>query len=171
MGEPIGPLIILAVRLIIPLTIFKWPLYGGLLSLLADYFDLELINLINKGQFSNYQAADKMLDLYYLTFEAWVALHWQNLLAKTTALFLFLHRMIGTTVFEITKAEVWLFLFPNFFENFFLLYTAIIFAIKREPTISKKRLFILLFIISLPKLYQELFAHLVNLQPWPGSFN
>ena len=63
-----GELIIILVRLVVPLSIFRWPLAGGVASMLLDALDVVLIEMIGLGGFSNYASLDKALDMYYLSF-------------------------------------------------------------------------------------------------------
>ena len=58
-------LIIILIRLIVPLTILRWPLAGGLFSMLLDALDVVLIEMIGQGGFEHYAALDKM--------KAWLA--------------------------------------------------------------------------------------------------
>jgi len=39
-------LIVIAIRLVVPLTILRWPLAGGLLSLVVDAIDVVLVDAI-----------------------------------------------------------------------------------------------------------------------------
>src|SRR5438874_1767189 len=74
-----GELIIIALRLIVPLTILRWPLAGGLAAMVLDALDVVLIEFIPGGSFGDHYAAlDKLLDSYYLAIELAVALRWKN---------------------------------------------------------------------------------------------
>ena len=42
-------LIIVAIRLLVPVTILRWPLLGGVLSLIADALDIVLATLLDLG--------------------------------------------------------------------------------------------------------------------------
>src|SRR5262245_55908879 len=116
-----GELIIIALRLLVPLTIFRWPLAGGLAAMLLDGLDVVLIELIPGGSFGDhYHTLDKLLDTYYLTIELIVALRWKNPWAKWPAAVLFGYRLAGVALFELTQARIMLFIFPNLFENWWL---------------------------------------------------
>lgn len=161
--------IIIFLRLLIPLTIFKSPFLGGLASLVIDYFDMDLMRYFGVEVSETYQTLDKILDIYYLSFEFLMISTWKDYFVKNIAKFLFLYRMVGVIIFEATKIEKTLFFFPNLFENFFLLYFGLIFFLEKEPVILKKKIIIMLSILLILKLYQEFFLHFVNVQPWPGS--
>lgn len=152
--------IVLTLRLLIPFTIFRWPLLGGLLALAADFYDFPLLNTFGWGFLTpeTYQPVDKMLDIYYLSFEFLIALRWSDLLARKSAVALFLWRLIGVVVFELTHMRKLLFFTPNIFEYFYLAFLAIK---KFNPgfRLTKKAMTIMLFTIGVPKLIHEYILH------------
>jgi hypothetical protein len=111
-------LIVILTRLIIPFSIFRWPLWGALASIVADGLDYIIFDLTT-GQLPTYQQIDKLLDIYYLSIEFLVSLQWMKL-AKFTSISLFAYRLIGVVLFEVTNMHVFLFIFPNVFEYFFI---------------------------------------------------
>jgi len=121
---PLGIVIIFALRLLVPLTIFRWPLWGGLASLIIDAADTNIVKPFGV-EIPNYTFTDKYLDTYYLTIELLVSLRWLNKLAKRTSAALYIWRLIGIVAFQITKVEYILFLTPNLFENFFIFYAVL----------------------------------------------
>ncbi len=112
-------LLIVLIRIIVPLTILRWPLAGGVLALLADALDIVLASLIDLGGLWSYHSLDKYLDTYYLGLEAIVAQRWLAL-PRWTATLLFGYRLIGVVLLEPTNIRMLLFVFPALFENFFL---------------------------------------------------
>lgn len=64
--------VILVLRLLVPLAIFRYPFLGGLASIWLDGIDwsVNLFGLVNLH--ANYILLDKILDLYYLSIEACV---------------------------------------------------------------------------------------------------
>lgn len=160
-----GPLIVVILRLIVPLSIFKNPLLGGVLSMLLDAIDVVLIDVIDQGNFSNYHQLDKYLDIYYLSFELIMLLKFKSALIRRTAIFLFVYRFIGFLLFEFSQIRIFLFLFPNLFENFFLF----VFAYKHffDKEISTYRgLILILLILLIPKMAQEYLLHFAEAKPW-----
>ena len=119
-------LIVIALRLVLPLTILRWPLAGGLLALVIDAVDVVLVDAIagvlgQPPEFGPiYAQLDKWLDLYYLTLELVVARRWTEVVPRRTAYVLFAWRLIGVILFEITLFRPLLVVFPNLFENYFL---------------------------------------------------
>ena len=150
-------LIIILIRLIVPLTIFRWPLAGGVLALIADALDIVLATLLDLGGLWNYHNLDKYLDTYYLTIEVIVAQRWEAL-PRWTATALFGYRVIGVILFEATNIRMFLFFFPSLFENFFLFYAA---AQQFFPQyeLTERRLALWLAVLLVPKMVQEYFLH------------
>lgn len=159
---PLGLIAIFSLRLLVPLTIFRWPLAGGIASLISDALDTNIVKLFGV-EIPNYTLTDKYLDTYYLTIELLVSLYWVNKLARNTSIFLYVWRLAGLLAFQFTKGEYWLFIAPNLFENFFL-FIVVMQLLKKETLTtswlnSKKRLFIALFLLWLPKIPQEIILH------------
>ena len=150
-------LIIILIRLIVPLTILRWPLAGGVLALIADALDIVLATLLDLGGLWNYHDLDKYLDTYYLTIEVIVAQRWADL-PRWTATALFGYRVIGVILFEATNIRMFLFFFPSLFENFFLFYAA---AQQFFPQyeLTERRLALWLAVLLVPKMVQEYFLH------------
>lgn len=160
--ELFGLILILALRLLVPLTIFKWPLPGAIASLIVDALDTNIVKPFGV-EIPNYTVTDKYLDVYYLSIELVVSLKWLNSLAKRTSILLFVLRLIGFAGFQVTGEQAWFFIGPNLFENFFLFYLLLLtFGIETKQKrwlSSYKRLFVALFILWLLKLPQELILH------------
>ena len=162
-----GHIIIVALRLVIPLSIFRHPLAGALASMLIDALDVVLIELMELGGFGDhYQSTDKLLDTYYLAIEWFVAFRWESPWAKWPALLLFPYRVIGVLLFEITGERVMLLIFPNLFENWWL-YCVIV--ARFVPSIYPRTwatTVIPLVLLLIPKLAQEWLLHYTEAQPW-----
>jgi hypothetical protein len=156
----------------VPLTILRWPLGGALLAVALDALDVVLVDSIGlltgeTGGFgSNYQTIDKSLDVYYMSIQAFVSLRWTNALARNTSIFLFVYRIVGTVLFEVTGIRQLLFFFPNLFENFYLYYVVALRVFPQYAVNNPSQLGIVLFILLLPKLAQEWVLHVQDIQPW-----
>ena len=165
-------LIVIALRLIVPLSILRWPLAGGLISLVLDAVDVILVDAIasvlgQPGEFGPlYAQIDKWLDLWYLSLELVVARRWSETLIRRAATGLFAWRLIGVILFEITASHPLLFIFPNLFENFFL-YILIVrrLAPRFEPQ-TGTQLALVLVVLFIPKAVQEYVLHVEELHPW-----
>ncbi|HLF05546.1 MAG TPA: hypothetical protein VI855_10055 [Dehalococcoidia bacterium] len=164
--------VVIALRLLVPLTILRWPLGGALLSVAVDALDVVLVDLIGlltgeTGGFrSYYQITDKSLDIYYMSFEAFVSLRWTNHLARNTSILLFAYRIVGMALFEVTGIRKLLFFFPNLFENFYLFYVIALKFFPKYAANNSKQLGIALFLLFLPKFGQEWMLHFQETQPW-----
>jgi len=167
-----GVLIIIGLRLVVPITIVRWPLWGGIIAMLLDGADViiaDALSLITQepgGMGTHYHALDKWLDMYYLTLEAGLSLRWKHRIARITGVILFLYRVIGSVNFEISGARIVLFFFPNLFENFFLFYGAAVRFAPRLLPHTARTLLLALLILSIPKFIQEWILHYAQLQPW-----
>src|SRR5690554_3989273 len=106
---------VVAVRLLLPLLILRFPLVGVLLCALVDVYDYHFI-----GGNGWYQHVDKLLDVYYLSFAAFTVLRWHDVIAKRIALWSYVYRIIGVALVILTDQRWLLVLFPNFFEPFFI---------------------------------------------------
>lgn len=118
---------VVAVRVFLPLLIFKYPLPAIMVALVADAVDQAVfqqlapgIDISENGEL-NYQGYDKALDIYYLTI-AYLATfrNWLNPTAVVVAAFLWYYRLFGVTLFELTGWRALLIIFPNTFEYYFI---------------------------------------------------
>ena len=164
--------LVIAIRVIVPLAILRWPLAGGILALVIDAIDVVLVDAFAKlvgepPEFGPlYAQLDKWLDLYYLALEVVVARRWTNVVTRRTAYALFGWRLLGVILFEITVERPLLVIFPNLFENYFL-YVLIAERWFRRfvpRTWAQSGLACLLLLI--PKEIQEYVLHWEQLHPW-----
>lgn len=162
-----GPLIVLVMRLLVPVTILKWPFWGGVASLIADYYDFSILNHFYPGGFGEYQRLDKLLDTYYLCFELYAVYRWTNIKARKTGLVLFLYRIMGVTLFIFTNVQQILFAFPNLFEMYFLAYSGFLTFFKKEPDLAKKWLRAILAGLFIYKIALEFTLHVSDFHLWP----
>lgn len=160
-------IIIGLIRILVPLTILRWPLVGFILSMMADTIDFRLMPHTNPDDVLFYNQFDKIFDIYFLTIALYITRTWQDKAAKKWALYLILYRIVGVILFEITSQRVLLFIFPNLFDYFFLFYET------NKMLVGKKRIFaqtylvyIILILLLIPKLIQEFFIHINQQMPW-----
>ncbi len=153
----LGTVLVLTIRLAVPLTIVRWPLWGGLLSIVADTVDILMFQLWGFPGFIGYQELDKLLDVYYLTIEVIVAQAWPGL-PRTIASVLFGHRLLGVALFEVTGERLMLFVFLNLFEGFYLLY-AYMRAYRPAYVLTGRVAAMWLTALLVPKMAQEYVLH------------
>ena len=117
-------LIIGAFRVLGSLPVLRWPLAGGILAIVVDLSDLLLRDVLDLGGIPDYQAFDKWADQVYLAAFLVVALRWTGP-ERTVAVALYAYRLVGFVAFELTGQRDLLLVFPNVFEPWFLLVSAI----------------------------------------------
>jgi hypothetical protein len=162
-----GEIIIIAVRLLVPLLIFRWQLTGGIAAMLVDATDVILIEFIGRGGFGDHYAElDKALDSYYLGIELLVSLRWTNGYARWPSIILFGYRLIGVVAFELTGARITLFIFPNLFENWWLYCVVVDRFWPRQAPHSAKSVAIPMVLLLIPKMAQEYLLHFAEAEPW-----
>jgi hypothetical protein len=159
-----GAAIVITVRLLVPLLILRRRLAGALLSIVADAGDIVIFNIWGRPPWP-YHQMDKILDLYYLGIEAWVAWRWA-VIERRTAILLFGYRLIGVAVFEATGWRATLIVFPNLFELWFLF---VLFRDRFRPhyrfTVARAVGWSLVLLV--PKLFQEYALHVAQwLDQW-----
>ena len=158
-------LIVVAIRLAVPLSMFRWPFFGAVASIIADALDIVLVTLLQRyaglPPVWSYHEFDKYLDTYYLAIEVIVAQRWPEL-PRWIASVLFVDRLIGFALFEATGVRVFLFAFPALIDFYFLFYTA---ARQFAPSyeLTPRRLFAWLAVLLIPKLAQEYVIHYARL--------
>lgn len=156
-------IIVLALRLLVPLAIPRFPLPTILASLLLDGVDRGIFAVFTDLDLENYQTYDKALDVYYLTIAYLSAMrNWTNLDAVRAGRFLLYYRLVGALLFELTGNRALLLVFPNTFEYFFIAYE--IYALRWNPNhISRKAMIGAVAIIWVGiKLPQEYWIHIAQ---------
>ena len=160
--------LIVVVRTVVPLAVFRWPFWGALACILADASDSILQDAFGVEVISAYHNFDKAFDLYYLSVEAFVAWRtWDDPLARWTAVVLLALRAAAVIAFELTGVrQLFLFPGPNIFENFYL-WTAGMRRIDPDYRLrSWRHLALILLITGLPKMLQEYVMHYREAQTW-----
>jgi hypothetical protein len=152
-------------RFIIPLSILRWPLAGVLASIAADVVLSDPVP-VPDGSAPEYQAWDKVLDTYYLGLAAYVSRTWSDPSARAVSLLSFGYRAVGVVLFLATGTRYLLFLFPNFFENFFIFYLVFRKFSDDERLFTSDRFALAVFLsLLIPKLAQEFFMHAAFVRP------
>jgi hypothetical protein len=151
-------------RVLVPLTIPRYPLPGILAALILDAVDQTIFQALSGVTFAGYQGYDKALDIYYLAI-AYIATlrNWTNFTAVRLSRFLFYYRLLGVVLFEVFQFRWLLLLFPNVFEYFFIFYE--IYRLRLDPRrLSPKMLLgVAAFIWIVIKLPQEYWIHVAQL--------
>ncbi len=114
--------LVVALRLLLPLLIPRWPLFGILVCMFVDSADQSIMQVFGFDP-PWYQGYDKALDIYYLSIAYLATLrNWENVGAFQISRVLYYLRLVGVLAFELSGARWLLFAFPNAFEAFFVYY-------------------------------------------------
>lgn len=114
-------LVVFVVRLFLPFFIFSFPIVTVLLSYFVDMIDGDLLESFVGLKRKTYQKYDKLLDSWWLSF-IMAYIYFNNIPYYGWFLWLFLYRMFGVLLVMINGSEWLLFVFPNVFETFFVIY-------------------------------------------------
>lgn len=162
-----GLAVVLAVRLIGPLLILKWPLGGTLLSqFVFDMFDVVIWDAAGTLKNIDYTFVEKPLDLYQLTLQLITVFWWKQSTPKRIAIGLYMYRLIGFVTYEFVHDRIIFLLFPNFFLVFFLIYLVALKMKKGYWFENKRSLAFILIAILMIKIPQEYVLHYVEFSPW-----
>jgi hypothetical protein len=157
-------IVVIVLRLLFPLLIFRWNLSGALLAIFLDAIDYPILALSQSQYLESYQDIDKIFDYYYLSLEAVTVLWWPNTSIRKILLGLFTYRAIGVIAFEMLNIRALLFFFPNVFEYLYLYYLAIRHSSKE---VRLNRTFIVVAVaILLMKLVHEYILHFGQFEYW-----
>jgi hypothetical protein len=149
-------LVIAAIRLAGSLPVLRWPFAGGVLAVLVDLSDLLLRDVLDLGGVGDYQSLDKWLDQVYLATFLAVAWRWPGL-PRSVSIGLYVYRLLGFALFELTGERALLLVFPNVFELWFLLVAAV--GASRVASWSVGRVVASLVVLTALKEIQEWAIH------------
>lgn len=162
-----GETIVIGLRIFVPLLIMRFWFFGGIVAMVLDGCDVIITDALDIGGFgSHYAELDKVLDSYYLALELLVALGWRNAWARIPAVALFGYRLVGVAAFETTDLRIFLFVFPNLFENWWVYVVAVMKWFPRAVPKDWKSVLLPLFILLVPKMAQEYLLHFAEAKPW-----
>lgn len=148
--------LIIALRIIVPLVILRFPLTGVGLATVLDWYDFRII-----GHWESYQVIDKWLDFYYLAICMWVARSWVDPIARRLAYWLFGYRALGVILMGFVHAEWLLFIFPDVFGWYFIFYHVFMrFSRSSRLFTSWRDIWPVLVALLIPKLFQEYVLHI-----------
>lgn len=156
-------LVLLLLRLVIPLAIFKRPLFGAIASMIMDGIDYHVFAR-TIGVPSYYSAYDKALDIYYLGIELVVSLSW-TAIPRFVSIALYAYRLVGSLLYMMLRINSILFFFPNVFELFFILELLRAKYFSRFAWTLKRAVIALIFLLVL-KLPIEYSLHVKYVDFW-----
>lgn len=159
--------VIISLRLLVPLIMLRWPLFGVLASVAVDGYDYStLYNSVLGGD--NYQLTDKLLDTYFLAIALYASRRWTDKIAQKAMLWLFGYRVVGVLILLITGQEYLLFFFPNLVLDFFIFYLLYTLISSDNKMVSGWRdLTATLTVILIPKMINEYYLHVYRVTDTP----
>jgi hypothetical protein len=166
MSEATGDIVfwvVIAARILVPLSIPRFPLPGILAALIIDGVDQTIFQQFPSIALEGYQGYDKAFDIYYLTIAFISTLrNWTNRDAFQISRFLYFWRLVGVALFELTNLRLLLLIFPNAFEYFFIFYEA--YRLRWEPQKMSRKVAIgaAIFIWVVIKLPKEYWLHIAQ---------
>jgi hypothetical protein len=177
-GDATVLVVVLGLRLLVPLLVFRYPLPAILACLVIDAVDQTVFQRLTELPLDGYQGYDKALDIYYLCL-AYIATlrNWTSRAAFEISRFLLYYRLVGVLAFELGDGlRALLLVFPNTFEFFFIFYEVV--RTRWDPAARSRRFWLLAAagIWIFVKLPQEYWIHVAQLdttdlvreQPWVG---
>ena len=150
-------LTIAVIRVVGSLPVLRWAFIGGLLAVFVDLSDLFWMNLLDLGGIGNYQHFDKLIDQVYLGTFFIVVYKWSGP-RRTIGIVLFLFRLLGFLLFELTDDRFILLFFPNVFE-FWFLFVASLPHWKKKFIFQRSNTTLWLAFLSSLKVFQEYVLH------------
>lgn len=168
MLEEIPGYLITVIRLIVPFTILRWPLAGGIAAMLADGVDVMIFQAYPRpfAELMHYHTADKFLDTFYLFFEFLVVVKWKEKRARIIGMFLFLWRFTGYILVQVTGNRNFFFYAPNIFEYYFITCLVIKKYFKKIDLNRTKTLVIILIFVGIPNVIKEYYMHFLEFETW-----
>ncbi len=152
-------IIIVVLKFVLPLLIFKWPFQVSWLNFILDSVDGDILTPLGLDQ-ASYQLLDKLAD--FLTYIVLFLVGRKWAIGKTITI-LFLVRAIGQLLYLGTQNELFLFFFPNFLEPLFLVYSLLLYFKKDKAYTVYRRYLLLIWIgIVLFKMWNEVNIHVLN---------
>ncbi|MGI9597487.1 MAG: hypothetical protein ACR2QK_15085 [Acidimicrobiales bacterium] len=159
-------LIVLALRLLVPLAILRYPLPAIIAALVIDAVDQTIFQTMTDIDLEkfNYQGYDKALDVYYLAI-AYISTfrNWKSGAAIATATALWYYRLFGVALFELTEWRPLLIIFPNTFEYFFIFMAIVRLRYDTDRLSTRQILAAAAAIWIFIKLPQEYWIHIAQL--------
>jgi len=137
------------------------------LSIFADVYDWSLFNIQTPEANAVYQSWDRLMDMYFWVITIFVVWKWEDTRSRTIAFALLGFRVVGQLIFFVTQERRFLFYFPNFYDNFLVVYMGFVLIFKRTRLIDAPLdAFVLIVFLGIPKIVHEYFLHYLQLQPW-----
>lgn len=155
-------LLTIILKIIVPATMLKFPLFGIWGNYFLDVVDGDILLHLGMSE-TTYQLIDKSTDFISYVFMLILGLRWS---IRKTVTVLFAYRVIGQVLFFITGKEILFFYFQNFLEPLMMIYVLILFKQKTEEKAYltyKKHIILVWVIILIYKVWNEWYLHFANI--------
>lgn len=168
-GWTLGRETVVLLRMVSALPVLRFPFEGMVMALEVDKWDwfwLGAGDEPTKAQLA-YQEWDKFLDLFPLAMAFVASRRWRDPTMRTLLGATFVLRVVGVSLFLLTPQRWLLIVFPNVFENLFLMYVVFRMIAGRERLLVSRRTTIVVGAVALiPKMVEEYFLHFLERRPW-----
>ena len=159
--------VLTTLRLLTPLLMLRWQLTGVLLAILLDVNDWNLFPFNTPEDHTLYQNWDRIMDMYMWLVALLIVRTWEDKISKNLAFGFLGFRIIGMILFFLTQDRSFLFFFPNFFDNFLVIYLGYVLIFKRGILFETALdVLVILSLLIIPKTIHEYFLHYLQQQPW-----
>lgn len=109
-------------RILFPFLIFRRPILAVIASMVVDYLDGFLLNLLSTWTRAQYQVWDKVLDMWwYVIVLVYVVKNFCKR-RRNWLIFFFGFRLVGHVLYLLVPREEVFIFFPNYFEAFFIVW-------------------------------------------------
>ena len=100
------------------------------------------------------------MDMYFWIVSIPTVMKWEDARSRFIAFAFLGYRMVGQLLFFLTQNRSFLFFFPNFYDNFLVLYLGYVLIFKRSRLIeSSLDALVIAPCLLIPKIIHEYFAH------------
>jgi len=164
LASSVGIAAVIALRLLAPLAIWKYPLPALVLSVAIDAADHTLLSAFGAGEGEHYQSYDKALDIYLMSLAMLSMLrNWTSRPAIQIGRALFYYRLLGALLFELTGWRPLLLVFPNAFLAYFAFHEIVRAWWSPSQLSGRQYAWAALAILVFYKLPHELWIHVLQL--------
>ena len=158
-------ILITSLRFLSPFFIFSFPFATVTANILLDMVDAIVLNKLCGFKWEKYQLFDKIFDAWwYLFIFLFIVICYNEIIYALFLVILFGWRMVGETLFFLTKKRYWLFFCPNLFEPIFWVWVTL-FHFASLDIFTPGFFVFSLFITILLKMPWEYFLHYCKIEP------
>ena len=155
--------LVVALKVIVPSLMLRFPFYGAWGNYFLDIIDGDVLLQLGLSD-ATYQTIDKAADYFSYVIMLIVGLRWR---IQSLIILLFVYRTIGQVLFFVTRQEIVFFYFQNFLEPLVLVYTFLLFSNhgseERAYAAYRRHLGLIWILIIAYKVWNEWSLHYANI--------